>query len=434
MAIGENVGERSNENSGCNLEYYDYPQFHIEVADSHRLVDRNGKNVQWNGCTAWMLLTALSLTEAKTYIDNRVAKNVNAMIIEAPGIYFGANVPLNDNLDAPFSSTIAGGAYDWTDPNQAYWDHFEEILKYCFQKRIWVFVWPAYIGINLGAEGWASEMADNGVAAMTTYGTYIGNIIKKYPNIVIVHGGDNPPSTINSEIQAIANAIKVVAPHHLHTAHDIRYTSAMDNYSSIIDFNSTYENKDTLSTAIRVDYQRVGALPTFLVEGSYVNSGMTDIESMRQAYQTILSGGIGHFLGAFPEWYFGSGWDTNIDVDGAQYLEYIGRLQAARDLPSLSPDYSDTFVTAGKGTEGASYSPVLASSSQLVAFCNNGANLTVDRSQFTGSINVRWFDPTDGSTRTETGSPFTNSGSTTFNSSGDEILLIDLVSLGLGLP
>ncbi len=413
------------------------------VADTHRIVDGNGNNVQINGDTVWEFAVMTTTSDVDLYVANRAAKGVNAIIVEAIEHYFGDNTPRwrNKNGDLPFSSEISTDVPDFTDPNEDYWTHVDYIVDTCASNGIIVFLFPWYVGGSLGIEGWASVIQSNGTSRMTTYGTWLGNRYKDKPNIVWCGGGDSGPISgmnITTEHNAGMNAIKAADSNHLTTAHAARNESALDVYDEAwLDFNSSYSDSSSTVAEVRADYQRSTPLPTFLIESRYVNmGGVTDIQGMRIMYHAILSGGIGHFLGSDPLWHLGSGWDTNLDADGAQYFTYVSRLQIARDLPSLTPDHSDIFVTAGKGAEGSSYSPVVASSSILVALCNQGASLTVDFSQFSGSMSARWYNPTTGATQTDGSSPYANSGSTAMTTpdSNDWVLLLDLVSLGLGAP
>ncbi|MCP5016286.1 MAG: DUF4038 domain-containing protein, partial [Ketobacter sp.] len=413
------------------------------VADEHRIVDGDGNNKQFNGCTVWSFSVMTTEADVDLYVANRAAKGVNAIIFNAIEHNFSDTTPAwkNQAGDLPFSSDISANNPDFTDPNESYWTHIDYIIDACETAGITCFLFPWYVGINLGSEGWGAVIKVNGSTRMATYGTWIANRYKDKTNIVWCGGGDNGPVNgvnITTEHNAGMNAIKAADTNHLATAHGSRGESALDVYNeSWLDFNSSYSNTTTTVTVVRVDYQLVTPLPTFLIESRYVNmGGLTDIQGMRIMYQAILSGAVGHFLGSSPLWELDTGWDTNLDADGAQYLTYVARLQAVRDLPSLTPDHSDVFVTAGKGTEGADYSPVVASSSILVALCNQGDTLTVDFSQFTGSMTARWYNPSTGTTQTDGSSPYANTGSSAMSTpdSNDWIMLLDLASLGLGAP
>jgi Putative collagen-binding domain of a collagenase len=65
-------------------------------------------------------------------------------------------------------------------------------------------------------------------------------------------------------------------------------------------------------------------------------------------------------------------------------------------------------------------------------FDPQGNSITLDMSKFSGSTTARWYDPTNGTFHSISGSPFANSGSHQFttpgaNSAGDSdwVLLLD---------
>jgi hypothetical protein len=166
-----------------------------------------------------------------------------------------------------------------------------------------------------------------------------------------------------SRVAAIANGIKNRDSNHLHTAHSGPERSALDDYDSLIDLNTTYSYNDPQGE-IQRDYQRVSALPFTFIESSYENEhSSTALDWQRQALTAYLGGALlGHFFGNCPIWHFGgdpswcglSDWKAQLDSAGSNSMRNIGSLVKSREWWKLEPDYQNSFVTSGKGS-GANY-------------------------------------------------------------------------------
>ncbi len=426
--------------------------------NNHRILDQYGNSVQINGDAAWSLIAQVSYVDAKAYIDDRASKGINALLVSLIEHYYTDNSPAWRNTagDLPFNSEISTNNPDFNDTNSSYWSHADSVIKYAASKGITIFAFPAYVGYRHNYSGWANVMIANGASKLTTYGEWIGKRYRDFPNIVWVMGGDWGPThndtDITDEVNAIANGIKNEDTNHLITAHSSRGRSALDDYNQPwLDFNSSYSTETEITNRVEYDYGRSKYLPTLLIEARYGNTSdqtMTPKQVVREMYQAILHGAIGHFTGTHGVWSFSassahdfssddSNWKFILNKYGAQYLKYVVRLQAARNLPDLSPDSSDTFVTSEKGT-GQSESVFVVNSTQLVGLHVEGLPHTYDLSQFSGPVIVRWFDPITGNTTTDTGSPYDNSSSTQVlnppNMNHDWISLVDMASLGLNSP
>ncbi|HEU4996927.1 MAG TPA: DUF4038 domain-containing protein [Gemmatimonadaceae bacterium] len=430
------------------------------VSADGRWVDRsNGQKFNMNGEAAWSIFAELSRAEATTYLRDRASKGVNVIVANLIEHEFTNHSPAsrNANGDLPFTGTV-NGEEDFTTPNPAYWSHVDWIINKAAENGIVIMALPAYLGVGHGDQGWATEINANGAARMTTYGTFLGQRYASFPNIIWCMGGDAPPVAafnLTTHINNLANAIKAADAAHLMTAHSSQGRSSFDDYNqSWLDLNAAYADHFTVHAEVRASRQQT-TKPTFLIEGDYGNEhGTTALDLRTEMYQSVLGGGFGHIYGNSPTWYFGVNsshpansfadlgglnWATHLNSFAADQLIYVSRLQAARNLAELTPDYSHTKVTAGYdsgGGEGVTYSPVMASNQMLVAYVRAGGSLTVNRAQFTtATFNVRWYNPRTGAT-TNSGTAAFGSGSQTFTApdSNDWVLLLDDVALGLGAP
>ena len=83
------------------------------------------------------ILAKLNNSDAVTYLTDRGQRGFNALWIEllCDSYTFGygnegtPNYGRDVNGNNPFTSTLAGGYYDLTTPNEAYWSHVDYIVQ-----------------------------------------------------------------------------------------------------------------------------------------------------------------------------------------------------------------------------------------------------------------------------------------------------------------
>jgi hypothetical protein len=114
---------------------------------------------------------------------------------------------------------------------------------------------------------------------------------------------------------------------------------------------------------------------------------------------------------------------------GAIQLSYLGSFFSSLQWWKLVPDQTNVFVTAGKGTafnncgiadpsgtvaaDGYSTASITADKTLGVVYIPTGNTITANMGAFAAGfkVNARWFDPTNGTYRPVTGSPFEATGS-----------------------
>jgi hypothetical protein len=96
-------------------------------------------------------------------------------------------------------------------------------------------------------------------------------------------------------------------------------------------------------------------------------------------------------------------------------------LFAARPWWGLVPDAGNTTLTGGLGTgQDRAVAARASDSSYAIAYAPSVRTITVNLGQITGpKVNVRWYDPSNGSYAPVAGSPFTATGSQTFRPAGN---------------
>ncbi|KAL4908782.1 hypothetical protein BDW74DRAFT_165536 [Aspergillus multicolor] len=148
-------------------------------ANGRFLQDANGDPFFWQADTAWLLFHRLNYTEAETYLSDRASKGFN-VVLAVGFTQIGIKSP-NRNGDLPFIDENV------TKPNEPYWAYVDEIVELAWSKGIRICLVPS----------WGKFVHDNdntpGVLNTTTshpFGTFIGH---RYPYLPKTLVGDTNP-------------------------------------------------------------------------------------------------------------------------------------------------------------------------------------------------------------------------------------------------
>lgn len=440
----------------ATLDAVRYP---LRVRDDGRgLVDAGGRSVQWNGDTPWSLVVQLAREDVTAYLDDRTRIGVNALLFNAIEHKFGDANPhpwTNRDGEDPFVQTLPGGAFDFTTPNEAYWQTVDWILGEAYRRGMTCLFVPAYLGWKHGDEGWAADVDANGTDRMRAYGEWIGTRYRTAPHLVWVMGGDWGPVSdafdLTAEVNALAAGLTAATGDPLMTAHD-GLRSAVDGYDQPwLDLNNTYAYQADVPGAVQRDRERPG--PFFFLEGRYENSpGLTPRDVRAQTYQALLGGAFGHFYGAHNLWSFdappGEGfaatpsdtWRDALGYPAGRDLAVTRALLDVRDVSTLRPDAPRALLVDGGGSASdASYAPCGVAPDRRSAVCYTPESrpLSLDLAQLSGPIRATWLHPSTGAT-TDAGT-FDAGGSTTLtppapDGAGDWLLLLDDATLDAPLP
>jgi hypothetical protein len=322
------------------------------------------------------------------------------------------------------------------------------VLNEAAARGIVVFAHPLYLGYACGVEGWCQAVKSASVAAMRSYGEFLGRRYRSYPNIVWVIGGDANPVTegVESKVMAVVNGIKAYDTGHLMTAHNIQQSAIDPKWSddSWIDLNTVYTYSDTHQVTL-AEFNR-DPRPIYLQETNYERES-TESQVRRQAWWAVTSGArLGHFFGNCPIWGFDSvrsyctapsgGWQGQLDSRLSTQLSYVGKLFTSRAFHLLVPDQRSSVLIAGaqSGTTKATTSRAQDGSS-VISYIPTRRQVTIDMSKIAGEqARVWWFNPRTG-TATDLGtSPATGTRNFTPPDTNDWVLVLDNAALNLGPP
>jgi hypothetical protein len=285
-------------------------------------------------------------------------------------------------------------------------------------------------------------MVTNGVDKLREYGRYLGARYKTFPNIVWMHGNDFQlwGPTYDPYVMAVSLGLYDVGAPQLQTV-ELNYnvSGSLDDeaWAPLIDINASYTYEPTYRQVLK-DYNRSNFLPTFMVEASYdseqigSNPAGTPQQLRRQEYWSLLSGAMGHLYGNHYTWQFICNqrdpagdcigdWKDQLDTQGAHEIAYVNALFEPRRWYDLVPDQSHAVVTDGFGTFGATDYVTAAATPDgtlALAYAPSSRTLQVDLARFSGPVSARWYDPTDGTYTTASGSPLPNVGTQQFTTPG----------------
>jgi hypothetical protein len=371
----------------------------------------------------------VSREDAVLYMDDRVAKGFNTLIVEMIEHHFATNPPKNFYGNAPFT-----GAAFTSSLNEAYFQHVDYIVQQASQRGLLLLLAPAYLGFGGGVEGWYSEMGTAGATALTQYGQTIGTRYNGFKNIMWLEGGDYRPPN-KALTRAVANGIRATNPGALHTVHVDRGTGGLEYWSgeTWLDVNTSYSHLTDSASETAIEYQR-STMPVFMVESIYENvAGTTTANIRAEAYGALLSGAFGQCFGNTPLWHFDSvatsgepvGWKNQLNSAGSQSMAHLWALFSVLNWQLLAPDLSNQLRTGGAGVASRA-----SDGSFGMVYAPGATTLTIALSRLAGPrVHSRWYNPATGafteiSTVTATGSAnFTTPAGNT-----DWVLLLESVT------
>jgi hypothetical protein len=400
------------------------------VPGKRHLVTAGGKPFLLVGDAAWSLMVQLKNEEVDRYLRDRRRKGFDAVLVNLLEHEFARDAPANAYGDAPF--TKPG---DFGTPNEPYFDHVATVVAKARALGMLVLMTPAYPGFGGGGEGWWGEMRANGPGKLRRFGRYVGARYRRLDNILWVEGGDfDPPPDQKRLVEAVAEGIRSV-DRKLQTFHGSRNTSALGYWQpkpAWLGVNTIYTQNSAVISHASTEYRR-STMPFFMIEGAYENESVKAGGVRQQAYQAILSGGMGSVMGNRPIWLFDSGWEDALDSTGAKSMGALAAFFHSIKWWELGPDLRHELLVGPSGSGSAASVAARASTGSLAVVYTPGSRpLTINLGRLRGrQVMARWYDPVSGRFAPVAGSPFRAAGRRSFTSpatnaggDGDFLLLL----------
>jgi hypothetical protein len=434
------------------------PAYPLKVSSNGRyMVDNNNTPFLIVGDTPQGLIYRLSEKQAEDYFADRQAHGFNTMgwiDVLCAGRDYPANIyaATPDGI-RPFTGFVGGGSdwthYDLSKPNEAYFVLLDHIVELAAKHGHFVFLDP------IETAGWLSTLRNNGLAAASGYGRYLGNRYKKYANVAWLNGNDFggwQNASDDALVLAVAKGIKSVDPDQIQTVEfNPPWGSSLDDasWAALISINGAYIYGPTYIQVLH-NYNQTPVMPVFLMEAHYEleNVGRppdfgTPPVLRREEYWAMLSGGKGQFYGNMYTWSFKPGWEKNIDTPGVTQVTIWKNFFTSLPWQDLVPDQDHSVLTAGFGTPGDINQPSVSKSDYatasktpdggfVVVYMPTARTITVNMAGLKANASAKWFDPTNGAYTSIPGQPSPNSGTQKFtppdkNHDGDSdwVLLLD---------
>ncbi len=418
------------------------PAYPVKLSsDGLYLVDQEGRPFFTNGESAWSLIAQLSREDVEFYLENRRQKGFNLVLANLVEHRFSTNAPGNFYGVQPFTTSGNFGT-----PNEAYFAHADWVLTKAAEKGLVVLLDPLYLGWECGIDGWCAEVKASSFATMRSYGRYLGARYRSFPNIVWLVGGDTDPvaNGVAEKVREFVEGVRENDTVHLFSAANAPEQAAVDPWPSEpwLNLNNIFTYVDAYPAALQ-QFNRLPFKPFFLLETYYENEhSSTPLSLRRQAYWTVLSGGIlGHIFGNCEIWGFSRGyctgpWKPQLESAGSQTLPLVGRLFTSRPFYQLVPDQTHQVLTSGYQS-GSTYAATARTTngSTIIAYVPTQRAVTIDLTKVAGSsAKAWWFNPRSG-TPTLVGT-FPTSGPTVLMppDQNDWVLVVDDASLNLPAP
>ncbi len=431
------------EQTGAN-EVRPSPAYPLKKSANGRyLVDAKGKPFLLAGDAPQALMVKLIEADADLYFSNRVSHGFNAVWINLlcrPGTGGRKDGATYDGI-LPFTTTD-----DLSTPNEAYFARCDRMLSLAEKHGLLVILDPAETIDHL------KILVANGSEKCRTFGRYLGQRYKRFPNLIWMSGNDfqtwREPGN-DEAVLAVAKGIRKTDPDHLQTV-ELNYevSGSLDdpNWELLISLSCAYTYYPTYAQVLK-EYNRPNFLPVIMIESDYeFEQRATPAVLRRQEYWSILSGATGQVYGSGAIWPFKDDWKGALNSTGAVQMAWVKALFEPRRWFDLVPDQKHRLVVAGYGTfdgeshEGNHY--VMTSDyvtagrtpdgKLALAYMPSLRPLKVDLSQLSGPVAAQWYDPSRGTYSPIRGSRFRNSGQTYFippgnnaDGDGDWVLVLE---------
>ena len=168
------------------------------TVDGHYLQFEDGLPFFWLGDTGWELFHRLTKEEINIYLENRRAKGFNVVQAVILAEFNGLKRP-NQYGEVPLTDL------DPTKPNEKYFGLVDYTVKLAEDKNMFMGLLPTWGDkvTRIWGEGPVIFNENNAY----TYGKWLGDRYKNYPNIIWILGGDRPPMTDSFDYRPIWRAM-----------------------------------------------------------------------------------------------------------------------------------------------------------------------------------------------------------------------------------
>jgi hypothetical protein len=399
------------------------------------IVDQNGEPYLGLFDTIWPMVQQAGRDSAGDWqddmdhwIDTRSSQGFNGLKFNLFGnVISGANADLltDDNV-SPFNTTNPATA-DPTQFNETYWTRVDYLIDQAAAAGMTCWIHVAYKD-DVSAPSGTGWMQGHSNAEYTSFGTLLGNRYKNRPNIVWVYGGDYFDESA-AQLELVADAITTAGDTHLVTVQNYADSSGATYYTTsrkhssgtTLTLGSAVATLDglyvygSLFAAAEQAYNTSPALPLVYYDGYY--DGGDNLRLRRDMGWSLTCGTYSSHYGSESLWSQPVGWRSNLTAE-SQLVNMLDVIAGLADWETLVPDFSDAFITSGKGSGTSTVTAAKTAGGTLAVVYNPVASNTVTlaTASMVAGYTAKWVDPANGAVVSATpGTTFTRA---TSNSAG----------------
>ena len=394
--------------------------FPLKLSENKRyLVDKNEKPFLVKEFSAWALIQALSEKDEAAFLDSISKKGFNTVIsgIISNASQMAGNPPYWQGI-SPFNTK-----WDFSTPNEAYFQHVDRFFKMAEQKGFLVMVLPLYMGYREdGSQGWWDELnnPNNDTAKMRQYGAYIGKRYQHTNNILWIAGGDNNCDGelfhyMNNTIQGMRSFDQ----QHLWSGHfdmnkNVIWSSDHPKFGSMMDIDGEYVWTESVlfekgpQYKAELEHYKKGKM-IMQLDISYEHDvpHWADNENYqwirRKMYDGLLSGCAGTSFSPGEinnQCTSFKNWQPLMNTKGMQQVAYCLKLFELLPWHQLVPDETAEIILSGRGIVGSiDYvcAARSADSNYYVMYIPKGQPFEINVKNISGKyMRMHWYDPRTG--------------------------------------
>ncbi|QIP13748.1 DUF4038 domain-containing protein [Spirosoma aureum] len=396
--------------------------FPLQLSENRRyLVDSQNKPFLIKEFSAWGLIQALSEKDEAAFLDSLNQKGFNTVLCSVL-----SNAPSQMGGNPPYWQGISPLTLQWdfSTPNEAYFQHVDRFFKLAERKGFFVMAVPVYLGYRTDpSQGWWDEIQskNNDTIKMRKYGQFIGKRYKDTKNIMWVAGGDN---NADGPLQAyetnLIEGIRSMDRQHLWTGHfdmqqGVSWSRDHPVFGRLMDIDGEYVWTESILMEKGPQYkaeliQYANGKMTIQLDMSYEhdNPHYADNENnqwiRRKMYEGFLTGCKGTSfssgeLGNSSFWF--KNWKPLMSTTGMKQVALCFRLYESRAWEKLVPDQTSEVILSGRGTFGELDYICAAKASDnscyIMYIPRGNRTIYLNMQKMTGQPMVmHWFNPRSG--------------------------------------
>lgn len=403
------------------------------------------------------------------YFQQRAAEGFNTALVSLfcdTYIQCTANTGATFDGTLPFTGSIGGCSpanswpcWDLSTPNSAYFAEAVQLVNvaaYYGMQVAWMPIDQAQCEASYGQQA----MVNNTAGAVSGFGTFLATTFKSLPNIIWYDGNDYScyatGSSDNLNYSVVTHRISG-GDNHLASleigvgggAGTYSLQNTTNTWSTVVSLNGTYFYGT--QNGINQAAYAASSIPVLMIETNYQgldNNGNQNSASVTgcssaalasapycpvrertQEWIAATSGAnAGQYTGNNHVFQFDSQWRSNLGTTPDTEFIYMANFVKALNFSTLVPDSGSTFAFCGSsgtgcGTDNGNNvttsnvtAAVSSDNTQAFVYIPNAyaSTVKINLARFSKSnVVAQWFDPTTNSYSSVSGSPFTNSGTTT---------------------